>query len=219
MLPAVGLWSQRFKIMPAALPLPTRSAIVERRQQGMAFRQIATELQTPYASVRQVWHHWQQRGTLQPNSAACAHPGPRKPEAVYAAAVDLKRQHPRWGAVVIRLELLQRFAETEVPAVRTLQTWFRQAGVNRRRRPVSVQASVARGREVHDGWAVDAKEQMTLGDGSGASWLTITDETSGAILQATAFPPRPLDTGAAATGAADVATGLCRVGAAQTDAV
>jgi hypothetical protein len=45
---------------------------------------------------------------------------------------------------------------------------------------------------VHQVWAVDAKEQMRLKDGSAASWLVVTDEGSGAILDAQAFPPQKL---------------------------
>lgn len=40
---------------------------------------------------------------------------------------------------------------------------------------------------MHEVWAVDAKERMQLQDGSWASWLTITDESSGAILYCVAF--------------------------------
>lgn len=39
-------------------------------------------------------------------------------------------------------------------------------------------------------WAIDAKERMQLGDGSWASWLCITDEASGAVVYAEAFPIR-----------------------------
>jgi hypothetical protein len=114
---------------------------------------------------------------------------------------------------------MKTFAQAVLPAERTLQTWFRQAGVNRRRTTQPAQPPVARGAAVHDVWAVDAKEKMVLGDGSGASWLTITDEASGAILQTAAFPPRLLDAGASATGAAQPATGLGDLGTARQNAV
>lgn len=43
---------------------------------------------------------------------------------------------------------------------------------------------------MHEVWAVDAKEQMKLHDATGACWLTLTDEASGAILSTRAFPTR-----------------------------
>lgn len=205
--------------MPAALPIHLRTDIVQRRQTGMTFRTIARELQLPYASVRQIWRHWQERGTLQPNYAACRQTGPRKPVAVYQAAIAMKQQHPRWGALLIRLELMKTFAQAVLPAERTLQTWFRQAGVNRRRSSQPAQPPVPRGAAVHAVWAVDAKEKMELGDGSGASWLTITDEASGAILQTAAFPPQQLDSGAGATGTAQPATGFHDLGKAAQNAL
>jgi hypothetical protein len=59
----------------------------------------------------------------------------------------------------------------------------------------NAKVSVKRGKVPHEVWAVDAKEQIRLGDGSLVSWLTVTDEGSGAILKAELFPPRTLDAG------------------------
>jgi len=78
--------------------------------------------------------------------------------------------------------------------VRTIQRWFREAGVNR---SANIQQqrvkTVQRGQQVHEVWAVDAKEAMHLEDGSWASWLVITDEASGAVLTTHVFPPTELD--------------------------
>lgn len=52
---------------------------------------------------------------------------------------------------------------------------------------------VKRGQEPHTVWAMDAKEQIQLADGQSVSWLTITDEGSGAVLSATLFPHWPLE--------------------------
>lgn len=48
--------------------------------------------------------------------------------------------------------------------------------------------SIGQSTGVHNIWQVDAKEQCTLLDGSQASYLTFTDEYSGAWLCAMAFP-------------------------------
>lgn len=116
--------------MPAALPISTRKAIVERRQQGETFRSIAEELRVSYEGVRHIWQHWQTQGRLEPRYEACGRPGIRYSQAVYEQAIELKRRHRRWGATVIRVQLCEVFEETAVPQVRTLQSWFRQAGVN-----------------------------------------------------------------------------------------
>lgn len=198
--------------MPAALPFEVRAEIVRRRERRESLRSISQEMGLAYDTVRQIWQHWQTRGTLTPNYAACRHPGIRKPVAVYEAALALRRQHPRWGAVVIRLYLLDEFEADAVPGERTLQTWFRRASLSRcppvRRR----QAGVRRGQAVHDVWAVDAKAHLHLEDGSEASWLTISEEASGAILDSQVFPPRDLGAGGPEPGQAAPADGLRTVG-------
>lgn len=181
--------------MPAALGIEIRQEIVERRQQKQSFRAIAAEMNVSYDTVRGIWQHWQAHGTLKPNYAACRHPGPRYDEAIYGEAIEMKRAHPRWGAMLIRLKLEDQYDGMDLPSVRTLQNWFRQAGVNRTPATQRKSQKVKRGQSVHDVWAVDAKERMKLADGSRASWLAITDEASGAILDTEAFPPEVLESG------------------------
>ena len=186
--------------MPAAKPLHIRQEIVDRREQGESFRSISDEMKLSYDSVRQIWQHWQTHQQLEPNYDACSHPGIRKPQAVWERALALKQEHPRWGAVLIRLHLEDEFGADDLPGERTLQTWFRKAGVNRSPPTTTKQKFVQRGQSPHEVWGVDAKEKMPLLDDSAASWLTVTDEASGAVLEASAFPPQKLVTSSSGTG-------------------
>ncbi|MEP0764096.1 MAG: helix-turn-helix domain containing protein [Chloroflexota bacterium] len=181
--------------MPAAHAITIRKEIVERRSGGESFRHIARTMGLSYDTVRAIWRHWESRGTLAANYEACRHKGPRKAAAVVEAALGLKRAHPRWGAGLIRVLLSEEFAAQDLPSERTLQRWWRQAGLGRTPSAQQSRPQVIRGKEVHEVWAIDAKEKMTLGDKSGASWLTISDEASGAILLADAFPPTALGRG------------------------
>jgi hypothetical protein len=123
----------------------------------------------------------------------------RKRADVHQQALGLREAHPGWGAGLIRLALAEHFAVEDLPSERTLQRWFRRGGVGRKRSDTPPRLRVQQGQAAHEGWAMDARERMRLGDGSSASWLTITDEASGAILSVTLFPHRPLEpTGAAA---------------------
>jgi hypothetical protein len=165
------------------------------REQGESFRSIATHLKRDYETIRNVYHRYVQSGQLEPAYAKCRHEGVRKNEAVYERALQLKQEHPRWGAGLIWVELAEGFAEAELPSQRTLQRWFRRGGVQNavpERRPRSF---AARGKQAHEVWAMDAKEQVALGDGTFVSWLTVTDEGSGAILGAFLFPPQALGQG------------------------
>ena len=205
--------------MPAALPVPIRKEIVDRRNRGETFRQIAREMALSYDSVRAIWRHWETHGKLAPNYEACRQTGPRKPRAVVECALAMKREHRRWGAGLIRLLLSEEFEAHELPSERSLQRWFRQAGLGRA--PAAQQRTpvVKRGQTVHEVWAVDAKEKVKLADGRYASWLTISDEASGAILHAEAFPPQTLESDRPAAGATLSPTGDGPMGDTQDDAV
>jgi hypothetical protein len=127
---------------------------------------------------------------------------------VYEAALALRREHPRWGAVVIREYLLDEFEADSVPGERTLQTWFHQAGLMRCPPVQHRQGRVRRGQQVHEVWAMDAKSQIALAERGAVSWLTISDEASGAILDSQAFPPGNLGGGGAQPGQASLTAGL-----------
>lgn len=186
--------------MPAALALSVRQHIIARRQRGERLASIARELQVSYNAVRNLWRQFQTTGQLTPHYDRCRHPGVRKDRSIYAQAVALKQTHAGWGAGLIRLELAEQYDAAALPSERTLQRWFRQAGVARSRPERRPGQQVQRGQEAHEVWAMDAKEQMRLADGSYASWLTLTDEGSGAVLGGILFPHPPLEPGEPAGG-------------------
>lgn len=163
------------------------------REQGDSFQKIASELGRNYETVRRIYHRYVESGKLKPSYDKCSHGSLRKDRVIYETAIALKKAHPGWGAGLIRLELGEVFDEVNLPVERTLQRWFRRGGVQKpapERRPSPFGG---RGKRAHELWAVDAKEQIELADGSFASWLTVTDEGSGAILGAVLFPHQTLD--------------------------
>jgi hypothetical protein len=181
--------------MPAALALSIRREIVDRRQSGESLAGIARALQLGYTTVRRVWRQFQTEGQVLPHYERCRQTSIRKGAALYERAVQLKQAHPGWGAGLIRLELAAADAAYSLPSERTLQRWFRRAGVAARSVDRRAHPPVQRGKQAHDVWAIDAKEQIRLADGSYCSWLTITDEGSGAILAAELFPHTPVEPG------------------------
>lgn len=179
-----------------------RSEIVRRHQRGETLRSISDELKLSYETVKKLWQHWQKTGQIEPNYGRAKQRGTRRFGGLYDEAIALKTAHPRWGAPLILLELRATIACPTYPSVRTLQRWFCRAGVNRtagdkQRRGTGVK----RGQVVHQVWAVDAKEQIPLGDGSEVSWLTVSDEASGAILYTDVFPPGEVGDGGGDSGA------------------
>ena len=181
--------------MPGPIANDIRLEIVKHHRIGESLRSISEELGLSYNTVRKIWRHWGRTGKLEPSYEQAKQRGTRQYAQVYQWAVELKRQHPRWGAELIRLEIKAQAPQLALPTARTLQLWFQAAGVNR---SGSVRQSrekkVQRGQQVHQVWAVDAKEQIALADGTWASWLVLTDEASGAILASEVFPPEAVDT-------------------------
>jgi hypothetical protein len=199
--------------MPAALAVSVREEIVRRRNAGETFQQIANELGVSYNASRRIWQQYEREGQIKPHYERCRPPSVRKGQALYEAAVALKQAHRSWGAGLIRLEMTERFAAEQLPSERTLQRWFRRAGVGSQTEVSRPRMAVNRGRQAHQVWAMDAKEQMRLADGSYASWLTITDEASGAVLSATLFPYPPVEPIGSLTGQASLTEDAGTVGA------
>jgi transposase InsO family protein len=86
------------------------------------------------------------------------------------------------------VDLLQLHPASAVPPVRTLQRWLRQAGLITPPAVLVRAIDDRRACEVHEVWQMDAVERLRLADGSGACWLRLTDEYSGAILLSVVFP-------------------------------
>lgn len=204
--------------MPRAIPVVLRQEIVQRHQQGESLPAIAVALNLKLRTTRAIWQRFIQQGeaSLALGYLRCGHPGPRYPAVVVAAAVTLKREHPTWGAGLARLELPARGSEQPVPSARTLQRWWRAAGLQPAR---SRQPPVYHGRAqaAHEVWEVDAKERIRLADGSAQSVLTVVDEGGKAALAAAAFPPRRLGERTAIGGASPLSHDFPAVGAAAAD--
>lgn len=107
--------------------------------------------------------------------------------------MDLRREHPGWGAPLIWFALAEQQSLDDRPEPQTLQRWFQEAGLGPAppsQRPPRV---VGRAVRPHQTWQMDAAELMSLADQARVCWLRIVDEASGAVLKTTVFPPRPLD--------------------------
>ena len=202
--------------MSRAYPQPLRERIVLAHQQGHSLRAIAQQMGVAYGTVRAWWARWQTQGEagLQIHYDRCGPRGGRWPDTFRQEVLQTKREHARWGATLVRLQLAERFVDTSLPAVRTIQSWWKAAGLQPvRAQPPPVERT--RGRQPHDVWQIDAKERMHLADGTPSCVLTVTDEASGALLGLWPFPPLPLDAGARLGGARGAAVGVCALGIAR----
>jgi transposase len=204
--------------MPTPLPFPLRQQIVQRHQQGETLGAIAHDLHAPPSTVRDWWQRFRDHGEagLQTHYDRCGPKEPKAGQVIHQAALTKKREHPKWGAGLIRLELAEQFPGQRLPHMRTFQRWFRAAGLQplRAQRPPMERQ---RGKAPHEVWEIDAKERLLLADGSGTSVLTVTDEASGALLGVTPFPPVSLEPGTRDRGAASAAGAIHAMGSAGPD--
>jgi hypothetical protein len=173
--------------MPAAIAVPIRQQMVDLQAQGKSYREIAQQLQQSRPSVRRICARYHREHTLVPHTQQCGHRGIRFERLIWRSAIYLKRRHRDWGGGIIRVLLQRRWPEHSIPSERTLQRWFRAAGVSSPVRPAAPPRR-QRAPQVHQCWQVDAVSHQSLADGQQASWLSATDEASGALLACNAFP-------------------------------
>src|SRR5262245_53967603 len=121
--------------MPRAIALALRQVIVQRHLHGEPLTAIAEDLQMAFATVRKLWRRYRDRGDkgLTTDYDKCRVPAAARRHPLVDAGCDLKRQHPTWGAGLIRLELRRHAPGQPLPSVRALQRGFRRAGLNRLR--------------------------------------------------------------------------------------
>ena len=203
--------------MPGPLPVPVRQALWRRYQDGQDGPTIARALGLCPRTVRQLIRRFRQEGqaAVVPCYGRCGAGTPRQPESVVRAAVALRREHPSWGAGLIRVMLRRRLPQDPPPAERTLQRWFVRAGLAPApagRRPAPAPRRAERPHEV---WQVDAAERVLLSTGRRVCWLRVADECSGAVLWTAVFPPMPLGRGPGGGHPGAVAAGVRPLGAAR----
>jgi len=176
--------------MTRVIPVPIRREIVERHQQGETLNEIAQALQLSYWGVRKIWRQYRKEptGGLSIGYGNSGRHGQRYSRKIYRCAMWLKRRHPSWGASFIRVILNERYGNESLPHPRTLQRWFRaqHLSVPRTHHPVTERV---RAQVVHQIWQLDATSHQRLADGTPASWISLVDEHSGALLSSRAFPP------------------------------
>ena len=172
--------------MGQAIPYDQRKQIVQLHQSGKSLRAIAESLPYSYDGVCKIWRRFKDKGWegLEASYRNCG----RKP--VFGQSIkDLisAEKTGKQGAPYIRSILLEAHPDLRIPHERTIQRWWRKAGINRPRgkRP---QKDHSWTRLTHHTWQIDGKEQVTLANGQDVCWINIADEATGTLLQSSVFP-------------------------------
>src|ERR1700722_10859237 len=110
----------------------------------------------------------------------------RLPFQIEATIVQLKQEHPSWGAPKIREKLRRRCSDIQLPAISTVHAVLDRHGlVTRGRRQPRYKAQgtpLSRPQRPNDLWCVDYKGEFMLADQRYCYPLTVTDFASRYLL-------------------------------------
>src|SRR5579862_3816096 len=108
--------------MARSIPVPIRQAILLGFKKGNTIGALAGRFQVAERTVRHLVRRFQDQANLAPAYDRCGRPK-ASPSTVIKEAMDLRQQHARWGAALIRVMLQEKYGKAEVPGTRTLQRW------------------------------------------------------------------------------------------------
>ena len=114
--------------MGKAICLPLREQIVALKKQGYTLQTISQQLNLSFAAVRLIWSRFKKLGQpgLLTRFEQCGPPA--STNGVFRAARWLRHLHPQWGSPLIHSLLLRRYGQP-MPTIRTINRWYKQAGL------------------------------------------------------------------------------------------
>ena len=172
-----------------------RERIYLRKQDGDSLQTIANEMGLSYECARKWWRRGKKEGLSglqeqkrgRPSKGVLTSFDP----AVQQASLDLKRQHKRWGAnrVIVELREQPNLSGLKLPSRSDLYGFFHQQcpeclnlWTKHKEVPKPAQA-----KDVHEVWQLDHQEGHRLTDGSIATVCNIRDPYGAVMIASQAF--------------------------------
>jgi hypothetical protein len=170
-----------------------RRLILKGREAGEPVSSLARRLHVSRGSIYKLTQRQEAMGNAC-LSADYSQSGAGRPDHndfVYRSVRCMRTWHPYWGAEKIHAEMRLIRPGLKLPHYRTFFRWFHWNGQLESRikscppSSLSIQAT-----HLHEGWQIDAKEELVLANGSKNCWLNIVDEYSGTVIDPPVFPPQ-----------------------------
>src|SRR3954470_5504266 len=204
--------------MPRPISVPVRRTLIRRWEQGQTPGQIAEALGLSRATVQRLIRRFQERGAAGLELDYRRGPNPAPRSDLLNAVLQYRREHPAWGAELIRIHLLRETWDEPVPSARTLQRWLLRADLAPAPAGRPAKPNPARATRPHETWQMDAKELIKIKTTQLVSWLRLVDECSGAVFQTAVFPPREVESSPTRRRPGAIAVCLLAVGLAREHA-
>ena len=170
-------------------PMAKRQSIIGLYEKGHSITSISQALKVSRGTVHALINRYKLKGDegLKPLYSNCGKPRLNASDFIFRAVRCMKTWHPGWGAEKIHAQILLMRPGRELPSVRTFYRWFRwnEQTVPSTKLP---KQPAQWAKQLHEGWQIDAKEEMVTADGVKQCWLNITDEHSGTVLDPPVFP-------------------------------
>ncbi len=177
--------------MGQSTSMAVRQSIIDQFHKGISISQIARNFSVSRSTVYSLLERNKTQGKagLKPRYKNCGKTRPNENTLMYRAVRCMRTWHPGWGGEKIHAELSRLRPDLCLPSVRTFYRWFHW---NNQIEPSSrVPKQPAKwATQLHEGWQIDAKEEMLTLDGNKQTWLNITDEHSSTVIDPPVFPPQ-----------------------------
>ena len=176
--------------MPTPVPMAIREQIIRLHGSSHSISSLSRRFEVSRRTIHTFINRFNSDGEsgLKPHYKNCGKKRPGADDFVYRAVRCLKSWHPSWGGEKIHAEISLARPELELPSVRTFYRWF---SWNEQSRAKTKLPKPERpwAKRLHEGWQIDAKEQITTLDGQPQTWLNIVDEASSTVIDPPVFPP------------------------------
>jgi putative transposase len=185
--------------------MPWKNSSTKKERERFAI--LALQEKQPFAQLcrqfgisRQLGYKWRQRFAeegrrgLEDRRRGPSQPARPQAEQWRGKALRLRRAHRHWGGQKIRVKLAEKYGSRRLPSVRTLERWFREAGLIRgrprraRQGPSVEHPGLTRARRRHQVWTVDFKGWYRTTDGQRQEPLTIRDMWTRYVLAIRLLP-------------------------------
>ncbi len=175
--------------MPGPIPMAVRQQILRQYEEDTPISTISQNFRVSRRTVHTLIQRYKAEGEqgLKPLYSNCGKKRLDGNDFVYRTVRCMKSWHSGWGAEKIHAEIARMRPGLKLPHIRTLYRWFEwnEQTVPRTKLPKAPRQWAT---QLHEGWQIDAKEEIKTADGSKQCWLNITDECSGTAIAPPVFP-------------------------------